>query len=61
MIFWHLGITVLIARYVFRDPNMDLRWLMLGSLLPDVIDKPKTPQRNKRARQIWCSSEIRAD
>lgn len=40
MILWHLGITVLIVRYVFRDPKMDLRWVMLGSLLPDVIDKP---------------------
>lgn len=40
MIFWHLGITVLIVRYVFRDPEMDLRWILAGSLLPDVIDKP---------------------
>ena len=40
MILWHLGMTTLIARYVFRDPNMDLRWLALGSLLPDIIDKP---------------------
>ena len=40
MILWHLGITVLVVRYVFRDPNMDLRWIMVGSLLPDVIDKP---------------------
>jgi len=40
VIFWHLGITLLIVRYVFRDPNMDLRWILAGSLLPDVIDKP---------------------
>ena len=40
MIFWHLGATVLIVRYVFRDPEMDLRWVLVGSLLPDVIDKP---------------------
>ena len=40
MIFWHLGITLLIVRYVFRDPNMDLRWVLAGSVLPDVIDKP---------------------
>jgi membrane-bound metal-dependent hydrolase YbcI (DUF457 family) len=40
VIFWHLGITLLIVRYVFRDPNMDLRWVLVGSLLPDVIDKP---------------------
>lgn len=40
MILWHLGLTVLIVRYVFRDPKMDLRWILVGSLLPDVIDKP---------------------
>lgn len=40
MILWHLGATVLIVRYVFRDPDMDLRWVMAGSILPDVIDKP---------------------
>ena len=40
MILWHLGATVLIVRYVFRDPDMDLRWVLAGSILPDVIDKP---------------------
>jgi membrane-bound metal-dependent hydrolase YbcI (DUF457 family) len=40
MILWHLGITLLVVRYVFRDPDMDLRWVALGSVLPDIIDKP---------------------
>ncbi|MEX0826417.1 MAG: metal-dependent hydrolase [Acidimicrobiia bacterium] len=40
MLLWHLGMTTLAARYVFRDPNMDLRWLALGALLPDIVDKP---------------------
>ncbi|MDH5372372.1 MAG: metal-dependent hydrolase [Acidimicrobiia bacterium] len=40
MIFWHLGGTILAFRYVFRDPNIDLRFLALGSVLPDLIDKP---------------------
>ncbi len=40
MILWHIGLTFLIARYVFRDPEMDLRWVALGALLPDIIDKP---------------------
>lgn len=40
MILWHLGATVLIVRYVFRDPDMDLRWVLVGSILPDLIDKP---------------------
>jgi len=40
MILWHLGGTVALVRYVFRDPNMDLRLLLVGALLPDLIDKP---------------------
>jgi inner membrane protein len=40
LILWHLGMTPLIVRYVFRDPAMDLRWVLVGSILPDVIDKP---------------------
>jgi membrane-bound metal-dependent hydrolase YbcI (DUF457 family) len=40
MILWHLGATLLAVRYVYRDPAMDLRWVLVGSLLPDLIDKP---------------------
>lgn len=40
MLFWHLGGTIAIVRYVFRDENMDLRFLMFGAILPDLIDKP---------------------
>jgi hypothetical protein len=40
MIFWHVGGAVFLARWVFRDPAMDLRVLVLGAVLPDLIDKP---------------------
>ena len=40
MIFWHVGGTIAIFRYVFRDPKVDLRFLAVGALLPDLIDKP---------------------
>ena len=40
MFLWHIGATVALGRYVFRDAAMDLRWLAAGSILPDVIDKP---------------------
>ncbi len=40
MLFWHIGGTVLLFRYVFRDPKVDLRWLVFGALLPNLIDKP---------------------
>ena len=40
MILWHLGATTAFVRYAFRDPAMDLRFLALGAILPDVIDLP---------------------
>lgn len=40
MIFWHLGATIWLFRYVFRDPKVDMRFLVLGALLPDLLDKP---------------------
>jgi membrane-bound metal-dependent hydrolase YbcI (DUF457 family) len=40
VLFWHSGAIVLFTRYTFRDPNMDLRYLLLGAILPDLIDTP---------------------
>lgn len=40
MFFWHIGATVGFVRYAFRDEAMDLRYLALGALLPDLIDVP---------------------
>lgn len=40
MLFWHTGASVAIARYTFRDDRMDLRFLVLGALLPDLVDTP---------------------
>ncbi|GBE23900.1 hypothetical protein BMS3Bbin02_00165 [bacterium BMS3Bbin02] len=40
MLFWHLGASVAVARYTFRDEKMDLRFLAFGALLPDIVDTP---------------------
>ncbi len=40
MLFWHLGGTIWLFRYVFRDPKVDLRYLAVGAILPDLLDKP---------------------
>ena len=38
MFFWFLGGSLLIAWTVFRDPGFDYRLVMVGSVLPDVVD-----------------------
>ena len=40
MFFWHIGASVAFIRYAFRDPVMDLRFLVLGAVLADVMDLP---------------------
>jgi len=40
MLFWHAGATIAMARYTFRDDRMDLRMLLVGALLPDLVDTP---------------------
>lgn len=42
MIFWHAAGSVFLFRWIFRDPGVDLRFLILGALLPDLVDKPLT-------------------
>lgn len=40
MLFWHLGASLWLFRWVFRDPKVDVRFLLLGAMLPDLIDLP---------------------
>lgn len=40
MLFWHLGATLWLFRWIFRDPKVDVRFLLLGAILPDLIDLP---------------------
>jgi hypothetical protein len=37
---WFLGTSVATVFYVFTDPRFDYRLLLVGSLLPDLIDVP---------------------
>lgn len=40
MFFWFLGTAVIAVWFVFRDEKFDYRTLMVGALLPDIIDIP---------------------
>ena len=40
MLFWHAGATLWMFRWIFRDPKVDVRFLLFGALLPDIIDLP---------------------
>jgi len=40
MLLWFLGTSLVSVWYVFTDPRFDYRLLLVGSLLPDIIDVP---------------------
>ena len=40
MLLWHVGGAVFLFRTVFRDPDVDLRFLVAGAVLPNVVDLP---------------------
>ena len=40
MLLWFVGLALVVAWLVFRDPAIDYRVLMVGAVLPDVVDAP---------------------
>ena len=40
MLLWFLGTSLATVFYVFTDPRFDYRLLLVGALLPDIIDVP---------------------
>ena len=40
MLFWHLGLTAAVIFFTLGHRSIDYRVVLLGSILPDLIDKP---------------------
>jgi hypothetical protein len=40
MLLWFLGTALVSVWYVFTDPRFDYRLLLVGALLPDLVDVP---------------------
>lgn len=40
MLLWFFGTAVLTVWFVFRDPRFDYRLLLVGAILPDLVDLP---------------------
>ena len=40
MILWPVGAALVLAWAIFRDPALDYRLLVVGALLPDLVDAP---------------------
>ncbi|HEX7276415.1 MAG TPA: metal-dependent hydrolase [Acidimicrobiales bacterium] len=40
MILWPAGLALVLVWMIFRDPAIDYRLVVVGALLPDVVDAP---------------------
>lgn len=40
MLFWHLGMTAIVVFFTLGRRRIDYRVVLLGAILPDLIDKP---------------------
>jgi hypothetical protein len=40
LLFWYVGLSILIVHYVFRSAGVDYRLVAAGSVLPLVVDLP---------------------
>ena len=38
MLFWHVGAILWLFRWIFKDPKVDVRFLLAGAVLPDLVD-----------------------
>jgi len=38
MLLWHLGAVLWLFRWIFKDPKVDARFLLVGAVLPDLVD-----------------------
>lgn len=61
MLFWHIGAALWLFRWIFRDPKVDVRFLLLGAILPDLVDLPVGtilfPERYSTG-ELWFHSLI---
>lgn len=56
MLAWHLGAVTFLFRWIFRDPKVDMRFLLAGVVLPDLIDLTAVTLLGGSSGQLWAHS-----
>lgn len=58
MILWHIGAIVFLFRWIFADPKVDLRFLVGGAVLPDLIDLAAVTLLGGARGELWAHSLV---
>ncbi|HEX2152828.1 MAG TPA: metal-dependent hydrolase [Acidimicrobiia bacterium] len=56
MLVWHLASITFLFRWIFRDPKVDVRFLALGAVAPDVIDMAAATILGTQTAEFWGHS-----
>lgn len=54
MLIWRLAAVIFFFRWVFRDPKVDLRFLVAGVVIPDVIDLTTATLLGAGTGELWA-------
>lgn len=58
MLVWHLAAALFLFRWIFRDPKVDVRFLLAGAILPDLIDLLVVTVAGGDTGEIWGHSLV---
>lgn len=56
MLAWHIATATFLFRWIFRDPKVDLRFLVAGAIAPDAIDLAVVTMVGGETGEAWAHS-----
>jgi len=58
VLLWHLASVTFLFRWIFRDPIVDVRFLAVGAVLPDLIDLTAATILGVAHAELWGHSLV---
>ena len=55
MLLWHLASITFLFRWIFRDPIVDVRFLAIGAVVPDVLDLTAATILGTATAELWAA------
>lgn len=56
MLAWHIAAITFLFRWIFRDPKVDMRFLAVGVVTPDVVDLTLATVLGAATGELWAHS-----
>lgn len=56
MLGWHVATATFLFRWIFGDPKVDMRFLVVGAVAPDVVDMAIVTATGGETAELWAHS-----